>query len=89
MLTKSDPEGTPNALETWSISAWPPYAALGNRVRNLLKSFNLHVFIKGDLCLVHLPGQNIFCPVQYLNCPGQKFCPGLKSPFFALKSHSK
>ena len=38
-------------------------------------------------CLVHLLGQNIFCPGQYLNCSEQKFCPGLKSPFFALKSH--
>ena len=41
----------------------------------------------GDYCLVHLPGQNIFCPGQYWNCPGQKFCPGLKSLFFTFKSH--
>ena len=39
------------------------------------------------LCLVHLPGQNIFCPGQYWNCPGQKICPELKSPFFPFKSH--
>ena len=36
------------------------------------------------LCLVHLLGQYIFCPGQYWNCPGQKFCPGLKSPFFLI-----
>ena len=23
-----------------------------------------------------------FCPGQYLHCPGQKFCPGIKSLFF-------
>ena len=40
-------------------------------------------------CLVHLPGQKIFCPGQNSNCPGQKFCPELKSPFFACKSHLK
>ena len=40
-------------------------------------------------CLVHLPRQNIFCPGQIWNCPGQNFCPGLKSPFFTFKSYSK
>ena len=42
-----------------------------------------------DLCLVHLPGQNIFCPGQNKNCPRQKFCPRLKSPFFAFKNPFK
>ena len=41
------------------------------------------------ICLVHLPRQNIFCPGQYSNSPGQKFCPGLKSPFFGFQSYSK
>ena len=41
------------------------------------------------ICLVHLPGQNIFCPGQIWNCPRQNFCPGLKSPFFTFKSYSK
>ena len=39
-------------------------------------------------CLVHLPGQKNFCHGKNSNCPGQKFCPELKIPFFACKSHS-
>ena len=42
-----------------------------------------------DLCLVLLLGQNIFCPGQNWNCPRQNFCPGLKTTFFAFKSHAK
>ena len=45
--------------------------------------------LQEDLCLVHLPGQKVFCPGQNSNCPGQKFCPEFKSPFFACKSHLK
>ena len=41
------------------------------------------------LCLVLLLGQNIFCPGQNWNCPRQNFCPGLKTTFFAFKSHAK
>ena len=44
---------------------------------------------KRDLCLVLLLGQNIFCPGQNWNCPRQNFCPGLKTTFFAFKSHAK
>ena len=44
---------------------------------------------KSDLCLVLLLGQNIFCPGQNWNCPRQNFFPGLKTTFFAFKSHAK
>ena len=44
---------------------------------------------KLNLCLVLLLGQNIFCPGQNWNCPRQNFCPGLKTTFFAFKSHAK
>ena len=62
------------------------------RTRHNLDSFIIccrsshHV---GHLCLVLLLGQNIFCPGQNGNCPRQNFCPGLKTTFFAFKSHAK
>ena len=57
---------------------------LGSQISGYLTSSTLK-----HLCLVHLPGQKIFCPGQNSNCPGQKFCPELKSSFFACKSHLK
>ena len=41
------------------------------------------------LCLVLLLRQNIFCPGRNWNFPRQNFCPGLKTTFFAFKSHAK
>ena len=43
---------------------------------------------KKNVIDIHLPGQNIFCSLQYWNFTGQKFYPGLKSIFY-LKSHSR
>ena len=61
------------------------YPAFGNSITKRTLLYNIHC----HKCLVLLLGQNIFCPGQNWNCPRQNFCPGLKTTFFAFKSHAK
>ena len=66
----------------------------GQNCHKILQNWIFSFFLPWGLkllsfMLILLLGQNVFCPGQNWNCPRQNFCPGLKTTFFAFKSHAK